>query len=180
DGELCTFSCKQQCRRLANAGCPPRDQCNLVIQTHVASLPADDNSTSSRARTMLPRPWKGGLQGRAKRSNPRAVCPVVVFHFQRLPNPPPLSPPSSVNTCPVAKVASSDARYANSAAISSGEACLRIGILPFTSASIASEYSARCMGVRTYPGATAQTRTLGASPSAIDFVNSITPALVAL
>ena len=37
----------------------------------------------------------------------------------------------------------------------------RSGILRFTSSSMASVYSARCMGVSTYPGATAHTLTLG-------------------
>src|SRR5882757_520352 len=65
--------------------------------------------------------------------------------------------------------ASSDARKTNSAAISSGWAWRRRGIFWFTCSSISSVYSARCMGVSTYPGATAQTRTLGASSRAMDF-----------
>lgn len=40
----------------------------------------------------------------------------------RLASPPAISPPSRVNTCPVAKAASSDAKYAKSPAISSGVA----------------------------------------------------------
>src|SRR5215472_3431804 len=129
-------------------------------------------------RIVEERPFRAGLS----RGLVGLFSPLAVFSndLRRLASPPADSPPSLVYTCPVKNAASSEVRYANMAATSSGEACRPSGIFPFTSASIASEYSARCIAVNTYPGATAHTRTFGANSRAIDLVSSITAALVAL
>src|SRR6266511_2247775 len=89
------------------------------------------------------------------------------------------SPPSAITTCPVTKLAASDARNSAGPTISSGWAA-RPCKLAFASCSWASGVFLRIIAVSTEPGARAFTRMpRGANSAAIERVNEYRAAFVA-